>query len=228
METIRRAVLSLSLALIAPSLQASEVAPDALLSSVTSEVITVLKQGKEQAETPAKLADLVETKVLPLFNFFRMTKLAMARNWRLATREQQNVLTAEFRTLLVHTYSAALLNYRDRTIGYKRLRTAPGDTEVTVRSDVKQSAEQVRIDYDMEKTPAGWKVYDIKIDGVSLVTSYRNGFAARVRDTGVDGLIKSLSEKNRQDDSALTPAAPSEEKARLLDGVMRSALQAGG
>ncbi|MBI3042021.1 MAG: ABC transporter substrate-binding protein [Betaproteobacteria bacterium] len=228
METIRRAVLLLSLALGVPLSQASEVAPDALLSSVTSEVIAVLKQGKEQAETPAKLADLVETKVLPLFNFFRMTKLAMARNWRLATREQQNVLTAEFRTLLVHTYSAALLNYRDRTVGYKRLRTAPGDTEVTVRSDVKRGAEQIRIDYDMEKTPAGWKVYDIKLDGVSLVTSYREGFAARVRDIGVDGLIKSLSEKNRQGDSTSAPASPSEDKARLLDRVMRSALQAGG
>ena len=218
----------LSLALGAPLSQASEVAPDALLSAVTSEVIAVLKQGKEQAETPAKLADLVETKVLPLFNFFRMTQLAMARNWRLATREQQNVLTAEFRTLLVRTYSAALLNYRDRMIGYKRLRTAPGDTEVTVRSDVNQGAERFRIDYDMEQTPQGWKVYDIKLDGVSLVTSYREGFAARVRDIGVDGLIKSLSEKNRQGDSTSGPASPSEDKARLLDGVMRSALQAGG
>lgn len=208
METIRRVVLSLSLALGAPLSQASEVAPDALLSAVTSEVIAVLKQNREHADNAAKLAELVETKVLPLFNFFRMAQLAMARNWRVASPEQQNALTAEFRTLLVRTYSVALSNYRDQAIAYKRLRTAPGDTEVTVRSDVKQGAGQVKIDYDMEKTPAGWKVYDIKIDGVSLVTAYREGFAARVRDAGVDGLIKSLAEKNRQGDSVSRPAGP--------------------
>lgn len=208
METIRRVVLSLSLALGAPLSQASEVAPDALLSAVTSEVIVVLKQNREHADNAAKLAELVETKVLPLFNFFRMAQLAMARNWRVASPEQQIALTAEFRTLLVRTYSVALSNYRDQVIAYKRLRTAPGDTEVTVRSDVRQGAGQVKIDYDMEKTPAGWKVYDIKIDGVSLVTAYREGFAARVRDSGVDGLIKTLAEKNRQGDSVSRPAGP--------------------
>jgi len=202
METIRRVVLVLSLALGAPLSQASEVAPDALLSAVTSEVISALKQDRELAENPVRLAELVEAKVLPVFNFLRMTQLAMARNWRLASREQQNTLIAEFRTLLVRTYSVALSSYRDQTIGYKRLRAMPGDTAVTVRSDVKQGSGQLRIDYNMEKTPAGWKVYDIKIDGVSLVTAYREGFAAKVRDAGVDGLIRTLAEKNRQGDSA--------------------------
>lgn len=228
METIKRAVLLLSMALGAPVSQASEVAPDALLSAVTSEVIAVLKQNGEGAEGPERLAGLVEAKVLPLFDFFRMTQLAMARNWRLASPGQRSALAAEFRTLLVRTYSAALLNYRDRTIAYKRLRTAPGDTEVTVRSDVKQGTGQMKIDYDMEKTPVGWKVYDIKIDGVSLIAAYREGFAARVRDIGVDGLIQALSEKNREGNSLARPAAPAEERARLLDGVMRSALRAGG
>jgi phospholipid transport system substrate-binding protein len=208
METMRRAVLLLSLALGAPLSQASEATPDALLSAVTSEVVAVLRQNRGLAESPAKLAELVEIKVLPLFNFSRMAQLAMARNWRLASPEQQTALGAEFRTLLVRTYSVALSNYRDQAIAYKRLRTTPGDTEVTVRSDVKQGSGQLRIDYDMEKTPAGWKVYDIKIDGVSLVTAYREGFAARVRDAGVDGLIKTLAEKNRQGDSASRSAGP--------------------
>jgi len=108
--------------------------------------------------------------------------------------------------LLVRTYSTALAVYRDRTIVYKPLRLVRGDTDVTVRSEVKQGGGQLKIDYDMVKTPEGWKVYDVKMDGVSLVTAYREGFAAKVRDAGVDGLIKALAEKNRQGDSAARPA----------------------
>src|SRR4029077_18113152 len=133
------------------------------------------------------------------FDFARMTQTAMGRNWRLATPEQQKALTLEFKTLLVRTYSTALSRYRDQVIEYKPLRAAPDATEVTVKSDVKQSSrERTTIDYDMAKTPAGWKVYDIKIAGVSLVTTYRDTFAGRVRDGGIEGLIKSLSDKNRQ------------------------------
>jgi len=208
METIRRVVLVLSLALVAPLSQASEVAPDALLSAVTSEVLSALNQNRELVENPARLAELVESKVVPVFNFLHMTQLAMARNWRSATLEQRDKLTAEFRTLLMRTYSVALANYRNQAIGYKRLRSMPGDTAVTVRSAVNQGTGQLRIDYDMEKTPAGWKVYDVKIDGVSLVTSYREGFAAKVRDAGVDGLIRALAEKNRRGDSASRPSGP--------------------
>jgi phospholipid transport system substrate-binding protein len=207
METIRRVVLSLSFALFTPLSQAVETAPDALLSAVTSEVLAVLKQNRE-ADNPARLAELVETRVLPLFDFSRMTQLAAARSWRLASPEQQSALTAEFRTLLVRTYSAALAAYRDRTIVYKPLRLARGDTDATVRSEVKQAGGQLKIDYDMVKTPEGWKVYDVKMDGVSLVTAYREGFAAKVRDAGVDGLIKALAEKNRQGEPAARPAGP--------------------
>ena len=180
---------------------AQDVAPDVLLKAVTSEVIAVIKQdGDIQDGNPAKVAELVETRILPHFDFAHMTQIAMGHNWRLATLEQQQALTLEFKTLLVRTYSTALSSYRDQVIEYKPLRVAPDATEVTVKSDVKQSGrERMTIDYDMEKTPAGWKVYDIKIAGISLVTAYRDTFASRVRNGGVDGLIKSLSDKNRQD-----------------------------
>jgi len=195
-----KSVLALISALAAPFALAQEVAPDVLLKAVTSEVIAIIRQDQDiQAGKPLKVADLVETRVLPHFNFTRMTRSAVARNWRLATPEQQQALTTEFKTLLVRTYSTALASYRDQVIEYKPLRAAPDATEVTVRSDVQQSGrERMTIDYDMEKTPAGWKVYDIKIAGISLVTTYRESFAGRVRDGGIEGLIKSLWDKNRQ------------------------------
>jgi len=192
--------LALISALAAPLSLAQDVAPDVLLKAVTSEVIAIIRQDKDiQAGDPAKVADLVETRILPLFDFTRMTRIAVARNWRLATPEQQEALTLEFKTLLVRTYSIALSSYRDQVIEYKPLRLTPDATEVTVRSDVRQSGkERLTIDYDMEKTPAGWKVYDIKIAGVSLVTTYRDTFAGKVRDGGIEGLIRALSDKNRQ------------------------------
>ena len=199
-KIVLKSALVLISALAAPFSLAQAVAPDVLLNAVTSEVIAIIRQDKDiQAGDPAKVADLVETRILPLFDFTRMTRIAVARNWRLATPEQQKALTLEFKTLLVRTYSTALSSYRDQVIEYKPLRVAPDATEVTVRSDVQQSgAERLTIDYDMEKTPAGWKVYDIKIAGVSLVTTYRGTFAGKVRDGGIEGLIKSLSDKNRQ------------------------------
>jgi phospholipid transport system substrate-binding protein len=192
--------LALISALAAPFSLAQDVAPDVLLKQVTSEVIAIISQDKDiQAGNVTKVADLVETRILPHFDFPRMTQIAMARNWRLATAVQQEALTFEFKTLLVRTYSTALSGYRDQVIDYKPLRAAPGATEVTVRSDVKQSGrERMTIDYDMAKAPEGWKVYDIKIAGVSLVTTYRDTFAGRVRDVGIEGLIKSLADKNRQ------------------------------
>lgn len=189
-------------ALAAPLSLAQDVAPDVLLKTVTLEVIAIIKQDKDiQAGNQAKVADLVETKILPFFDFNRMTQIAVARNWRVATPEQQTVLTAEFKTLLVRTYSTVLSSYRDQVIEFKQLRAAPGDTEVTVKSEMKQpGTAALTMDYDMEKLAAGWRVYDIKVDGVSLITTYRETFAGKVREVGVDGLIKSLSDKNRQGD----------------------------
>ena len=127
-----------------------------------------------------------------------MTQIAVAVNWRRATPEQQKVLTEEFKTLLVRTYSNALSLYRDQVIDFKPLRMKPGDTEVTIRSDIKQKgAQPVTLDYDMEKTPSGWKVFDVKVSGASLIVNYREDFAAQVRESGIDGLIKVLVSKNR-------------------------------
>jgi phospholipid transport system substrate-binding protein len=198
-----KSALMLLAASAAPFSFAQDLAPDAQLRAVTSEVIAIIRQDKDiQAGNPAKVADLVETRILPFFDFTRMTQLAVARNWRMATPEQQKALTTEFRTLLVRTYSTALSNYRDQAIEFKRLRAAPGDTDVTVKSVIKQpGTEPLTMDYDMEKMAVGWKVYDIKIDGVSLITTYRETFAGKVREGGVDGLIKSLADKNRQGDA---------------------------
>jgi phospholipid transport system substrate-binding protein len=185
--------------------QAQELAPDVLVKAITQDVVAILKQDKDiQAGDPKKVSLLVETKIVPHFNFTRMTRIAMARNWRLASPEQQKELTEEFRTLLVRTYSTALSSYRDQQVDFKPLRAKPNDTEATVKTEVKQpnSPQAVTIDYEMEKTPGGWKVYDVKVGGVSLVTNYRETFAAEVKERGVEGLIKSLAAKNRQGESA--------------------------
>ena len=175
-------------------------APDVLLRSVTAEVIAIIKQDRQiQDGNPLRVADLVETRILPHFDFVRMTQITLGRNWRLATPEQQKALTLEFKTLLVRTYSSALSSYHDQLIEYKPLHAPPHATEVTVRSSVRRSgSERMAIDYDMENTPDGWKVYDIKIDGVSLVMTYRGTFDEKVRADGIEALIKSLSDKNRQ------------------------------
>jgi phospholipid transport system substrate-binding protein len=193
----------LALALAAPVLPAQEVEPNILLQSATAEVIAAMKQERDlQGGHLKQVASLVETKILPLFDFSRMTQIAVARNWRLATPEQQAALTTEFKTLLVRTYSTALSSYREQVIEFRSMHSAPADIEVTVKSVVKQSGtEPIAMDYNMEKTPAGWKVYDIKVAGVSLVTTYRDSFSEKIRDDGVDGLIKALEDKNRQSDS---------------------------
>lgn len=174
--------------------------PDQLVKGITNDVISAIKQDRElQSGNSKRIADLVETKVLPHFNFGRMTQIAMAVNWRRANPDQQKQLVNEFRTLLVRTYSNALSLYRDQSIDFKPLRARAEDTEVTVRSEIKQRSQQaVTLDYDLEKTPAGWKVYDVKVGGVSLISTYRDEFATQVRNDGIDGLIKSLSTKNQQ------------------------------
>jgi len=199
---MRTLLLSLSLALLlaAPLGYAQENAPDVLVKNITMEVIGIVKQDKDiQAGNSKKISGLVEQKILPHFNFTRMTQIAMAVNWRRATPEQQKQLTEQFKTLLVRTYSNALSLYRDQAINFKPLRARPEDTDVTVRSEIKQQgAQAVTLDYDMEKTPNGWKVYDMKVGGVSLVTTYREEFSSQVREGGIDGLLKVLASKNRQ------------------------------
>ena len=197
---MKRASLVLAAALIAPAALAQDTAPDTLVKGVTQEVLGVIKQDKDiQAGNQRKAIALVEEKVLPHFNFARMTALAMGPNWRKATPEQQKALIEQFRTLLVRTYSSALSSYRNQVIDFKPLRAQAADADVLVRSEVKQpGGEAVSIDYSMEKTPSGWKVYDVVVGGVSLVTTYRDTFTNEVRNNGVDGLIKALTDKNRQ------------------------------
>ena len=179
---------------------AQDLSADALVKSITEDVLATLRQSKDAGNT-RRVADLVESKVLPHFDFVRMTQLALAVNWRRATPEQQKALTQEFRTLLVRTYSTALSSYRDQAVDFKPLRARPEDAEVTVRTEVKQrGAQPISIDYEMEKTPAGWKVFDVKVGGVSLITTYKDDFASQIREAGVDGLIKTLATKNRQTD----------------------------
>ncbi len=189
----------LCFSLFATAVSAQELAPDALVKKISDEVISIVKQDKDiQAGNQKKINELVDAKVLPHFNFSHMTALAVGRNWPKANAEQQKSLTGEFRTLLVRTYSSALTTYKNQVIEFKPLRAAAGDTNVMVKTQVKQpGTEPVSIDYGMEKTPTGWKVYDVVVGGVSMVTNYRETFNAEIRDGGVDGLIKSLASKNR-------------------------------
>ena len=193
-----RLLLGLCVVLFAAAVPAQDMAPDVLIKKISDEVIEIIKQDKDiRAGNQKKINELVDAKVLPHFNFSHMTALAVGRNWPKANAEQQKMLTSEFRNLLVRTYSSALTTYKNQVIELKPLRAAAGDTDVMVRTQVKQpGTEPVSIDYSMEKTPAGWKVYDVVVGGVSLVTNYRETFNAEIRDGGVDGLIKSLARKN--------------------------------
>jgi len=184
----------------AAAAQAPDLAPDVQAKKVTEEVLAIIRADKEiQAGNTRKILDLVEAKVLPHFNFTRMTRLAVGAPWRQASSAQQQSLTNEFRLLLVHTYTNAFTQYRDQVVEYKPLKLQPGDTEVVVRSLVKQKggADPIDINYSMEKTDAGWKVYDVTIAGVSLVQNYRSTFNSEIQKSGIDGLIATLATKNK-------------------------------
>jgi phospholipid transport system substrate-binding protein len=174
--------------------------PDVLVKNVTLEVLDLIVKDKEiQAGNRAKLLQVIDAKVLPHFDFDSMTALAMGQNWRAATPEQRKQLIEAFRTLLVRTYASALAAYSDQKFDFRPLRAKPTDTDVVVQVRVLQpGAQPVPIDYSMEKTPGGWKAYDVSVGGVSLVANYRTEFATVVRSSGIDGLIKNLQAKNRQ------------------------------
>ena len=178
--------------------QASVEAPDVLVKNVTLEVIDLIVKDKEiQAGSRAKLIGLIEEKVLPHFDFNSMTALALGQNWSKATPEQKKKLIEEFKTLLVRTYASAIGAFSNQKFDFRPLRAKPTDTDVTVSVRVVQpGAQPVPIDYSMEKTATGWKVYDVMVGGVSLVANYRTEFSNVVRQSGVDGLIKNLQTKN--------------------------------
>lgn len=181
------------------SVSAAEVTADELVKTVTEDVLTIVRKDKDiQNGNTKKAIALVEAKVLPNFNFTRMTQLALGREWRNASAAQQKALTDEFRTLLVRTYSKALTEYKSQTIEYKPFTAKAGETDVKVKTQINQpGGKPIQLDYALEKQASGWKVYDIEVAGVSLVTNYRETFASEVRNGGVDGLIKTLQTKNK-------------------------------
>jgi phospholipid transport system substrate-binding protein len=196
----------LVLATCVPMLAAAQETPDALVKRVTDEVLVIIKSDKElQSGNQRKVVELAEQKVLPHFDFERMTRLAVGRGWAQATDAQKAALVKEFRTMLVRTYSSSLTAYRNQTIEVKPMKAAATDTDVTVRTAVIQPGGQpIPIEYAMEKGASGWKVYDVTIAGASLVTTYRGSFADEIQKGGVDGLVKTLATRN----AGPAPAAP--------------------
>ena len=193
---------TLALGFAASSASAQE-SPDALVRKNSNDILAAIKADKDLAAgNQKKIEKLADEKILPFFNFARMTQLAVGRNWRDASEAQKKSLTDEFRTLLVRTYSTSLTQFRNQTIDVKPTKMAAGDTEVVVRTQVNQPGGQpIPIDYSMEKSGDSWKVYDVLIDGVSLVTNYRSSFNSEIQKSSIDGLIKSLTERNAKNAS---------------------------
>jgi phospholipid transport system substrate-binding protein len=198
-----RSFFSLLLLLSCSCAFAQEVSPDALIKSVTEDVLRIVRQDKDiQSGNTKKAIELVEAKVLPHFNFQHMTALAVGRDWKDATPEQKKQLADEFKTLLVRTYSNALTGYKDQAVNYKPSRMQNGDTEVLVRTEIVQPGNKpIALDYSLEKLADGWKVYDVVVAGVSLVTNYRSTFSDEIRANKIDGLIKMLIAKNKQNEA---------------------------
>jgi phospholipid transport system substrate-binding protein len=171
--------------------------PDGLIKIIVADVMNSVKSDPEiQKGNIPRVVDLVEKKIVPYTDMRRTTQLAMGRNWSKATPEQQNQLIIEFKNLLIRTYSGALSQLRDQTVQYKPLRSSPSDTDVIVRTVVIGKSDPIPLDYRLEKTNDGWRVYDINIMGAWLIEAYRNQFTNQISQSGVDGLIKFLQERN--------------------------------
>ena len=199
------------LACVSLGVQANMPEPEALIRNTVDEVLAIVRQDKDiQAGNKKKVNELVDAKVLPHFNFTHMTKLAVGKNWRNATPEQKKNLEIEFRNLLVRTYTTAFTTYQDQEVEVKPLKMANDATEVTMKTFILNKGKQpLPVNYDMEKTASGWKVYDLSIEGVSLVTNYRGTFAEQIQKSGNDGLIKTVVEKNQSQTGAMLPKAAS-------------------
>ncbi|MHB1301183.1 MAG: MlaC/ttg2D family ABC transporter substrate-binding protein [Burkholderiales bacterium] len=189
----------LTLLLLFPVLAHAEIAPDALIKDLAQQVTAIIKQEKSRHSDKKALTDAVDAKIMPHFDFTRMTKLAVGRGWRDATPEQQKSLTQEFHTLLMNTYSSALESYKNEPIEVLPLSAAPDSNQVMVHSRIIQSGKApISIDYRMEKTDQGWMIFDVTVEGVSLVTNYRSTFQTEISNSGIDGLIKMLVDKNKK------------------------------
>lgn len=189
------------LAGLAPPALAADEAPDAMIKRLSDEVLAAIKADKSiKAGDVSKIIALVDSKVMPNVNFQRMTAAAVGPAWRQATPEQKQRLQEEFKILLVRTYSGALAQVDDQTISIKPQRSAPTDTDVVVRTEIRGRGDPIQLDYRLEKTPgegAGWKIYNLNVLGVWLVETYRSQFAQEINANGVDGLIKALVERNK-------------------------------
>ena len=177
---------------------AAEEAPDALVKRISGDVMAAVKADAAiQKGDVNRIMALVDSKIMPNVNFTRMTSSAVGRFWRQATPAQQQQLQDEFKTLLVRTYSGALGEVKDQTVSFKPFRAKPEDTEVVVRSEVRGRGEPIQLEYRLEKTPEGWKIYDLNVLGVWLVETYRSQFAQEINSKGIDGLIAMLAQRNK-------------------------------
>ena len=173
--------------------------PDALIKMVVTDVMASVKSDPDiQKGNIPKIVELVEKKIVPYTDMIRTTEMAMGPNWKKATPEQQNQLVVEFKNLLIRTYSGALSQLRDQTVQFKALRAAPDDKEVVVKTVVLGRGDPVPLDYRLEKTDKGWKVYDMNIMGVWLIEAYRNQFSNQISQNGIEGLVKFLQDRNKQ------------------------------
>ena len=199
--------LSLGFGAVSSALAADTSAPELLIRQLSLETLEAVKADKDiQAGDMQKIIALVDAKVMPYINFQRMTSSAVGRFWRQATPDQQKRLQAEFKTLLVRTYAGALREVKDQSIALKPLRASPTDTEVVVKTEIRGKGEAIQLDYRLEKSAAGWRIYDINVLGIWLADQYRNSFAQEIGSNGIDGLIKSLADKNAK--AANIAAAP--------------------
>jgi phospholipid transport system substrate-binding protein len=202
---MKKLIAFIFLAVVSSASVLAQEAPDALIFQVTEDVLDIIRKDKDiQSGDTHKAIELVDKKVLPHFNFKRMTALAVGKDWRKATSQQQQLLSVEFRTLLVRTYSNALTSYKNQKVIYKPFRMSAGETDVLVRTEIVQpGSKAVQLDYSLEKLAEGWKVYDVSVAGISLVTNYRDQFGQEVRNGGIDGLLATLVAKNRSLESNL-------------------------
>jgi phospholipid transport system substrate-binding protein len=191
------AALSLVLGTPLASAQTGK-APDALIKEVSTDVLDAVRADKSIKQGDVgKVIALVDTKVMPYIDFQRMTSSAVGRYWRQATPDQQKRLQDEFKVLLVRTYSGALAQVQDQTVELKPMRSAPTDAEVVVKTEIKGRGDPVQLDYRLEQTPGGWKIYDVNVLGVWLVENYRNSFSQEISSGGIDGLIAKLASRNK-------------------------------
>ncbi len=214
---MKKLLLALSLLCFSLTVLATE-GPDELVKRTADDVLAVVKTDKDiQAGDQQKIFALAEEKIVPNFNFDKVSRMVLGKNWTKATPEQKTAFQAEFRTLLIRTYATALSKYRNQTIEYKPMRMAEGATTASVKTQIVQPGGQpIEVNYTLERQPEAWKVYDIVIEGVSLVTNYRGQFAQEIRQNGLDSLIKKLADKNKaaqakaaSSNSASSNAAPS-------------------